>query len=61
MTMSEEKKLMQEVVFMLNNPTIEKLVDLKLKVMADMLREPDKELTELSFEDRLGIMVEKNG
>lgn len=57
--MSEEKKLMQEVVFMLNNPTIEKLVDLKLKVMADMLREPDKELTELSFEDRLGIMVEK--
>lgn len=44
---------------MLNNPTIEKLKDLKLKVMAQMLSDPDNSLRELSFEDRLGIMVEK--
>jgi len=44
---------------MLNNPTIEKLKDLKLKVMAQMMSDPDNSLTELSFEERLGIMVEK--
>ena len=44
---------------MLNNPTIEKLRDLKLKVMATMLSDPDNSLRELSFEERLGIMVEK--
>ena len=44
---------------MLNNPTIEKLKDLKLKVMAQMLSEPDDNLEELSFEERFGIMVEK--
>lgn len=44
---------------MLDNPTIEKLKEMKLKVMAQMLREPDTQLTELSFEERLGIMVEK--
>jgi hypothetical protein len=44
---------------MFNNPTIEKLKDLKLKVMAQMLTEPDSSLNELSFEERLGIMVEK--
>lgn len=44
---------------MLNNPTIEKLKDLKLKVMAQMMDEPDHALSELSFEERLGIMVEK--
>jgi len=44
---------------MLNNPTIEKLMDLKLKVMAQMMREPDHALRELSFEERLAIMVEK--
>lgn len=44
---------------MLNNPTIEKLKDLKLKVMAQMMSEPDHTLNELSFEERLGIMVEK--
>lgn len=44
---------------MLNNPTIEKLKDLKLKVMAQMLSDPDTSLRELSFEERLGIMVEK--
>lgn len=44
---------------MLNNPTVEKLKDLKLKVMAKMLSESDASLRDLSFEDRLGIMVEK--
>jgi DNA replication protein DnaC len=44
---------------MLNSPTIEKLKDLKLKVMAQMLSEPERGLLELSFEDRLAIMVEK--
>src|SRR5665811_2039852 len=44
---------------MLNSPTIEKLKDLKLRVMADMLSEPDGNLRELSFEDRFGLMVEK--
>jgi DNA replication protein DnaC len=44
---------------MLNNPTIEKLIDLKLKVMAQMMREPNHTLQELSFEERLAIMVEK--
>lgn len=44
---------------MLNNPTIEKLIDLKLKVMAVMLTDQDNSLRELSFEERLGIMVEK--
>ena len=43
---------------MLNNQTIEKLRDLKLKVMANMLSNPDQSLKELSFEERLGIMVE---
>lgn len=59
MTMSEETRLTWEVVFMLNNPTVEKLRSLKLKVMAQMLSEPDAALRELSFEERLGIMVEK--
>lgn len=44
---------------MLNNPTVEKLRDLKLKVMAKMMAEPDPAMQELSFEERLGIMVEK--
>jgi DNA replication protein DnaC len=44
---------------MLNNPTIEKLKDMKLKVMASMLADPDSTLRELSFEERLGLMVEK--
>jgi len=44
---------------MLNNPTVEKLKSLKLKVMAQMLNEPDAALRDLSFEERLGIMVEK--
>ena len=44
---------------MLNNPTIEKLMDLKLKTMAKMMEEPDHSLRDLSFEERLAIMVEK--
>jgi len=44
---------------MLLNPTVEKLKELKLKTMAQMLERPDLSLNELSFEERLGIMVEK--
>jgi DNA replication protein DnaC len=44
---------------MLSNPTVEKLREMKLKVMAQMLSDPDNSLRELSFEERLGIMVEK--
>lgn len=51
--------LIQVVVSMLNNPTVEKLRHMKLKVMAQMMAEPDHSLRELSFEERLGIMVEK--
>ena len=42
---------------MLNNPTVEKLKDMKLKVMVQMFADPA--LRELSFEERLGIMIEK--
>lgn len=51
--------LFQEVGSMLNNPTVEKLKDMKLKVMAQMMSEPDNSLKDLSFEERLGIMVDK--
>ncbi|NLK36326.1 MAG: ATP-binding protein [Gracilibacteraceae bacterium] len=44
---------------MLNNQTIEKLKDMKLKTMARMLSQPDPSYLELSFEERLGLMVEK--
>jgi DNA replication protein DnaC len=50
---------MREVASMFNNPTVEKLRDMKLKVMAQMLKDSDPSLKELSFEERLGIMVEK--
>lgn len=43
---------------MFNNPTIEKLRQMKLKVMADMLMETTPEMLSMSFEDRLGLMVE---
>jgi len=43
---------------MLNSPTIEKLKDMKLKVMAQMLVESDSSLNDLTFEERLGLMVE---
>jgi len=44
---------------MLNNPTVSKLLDMKLKVMAQMMSDPDDSLQELSFDDRFGIIVEK--
>ncbi|MDD4390961.1 MAG: IS21-like element helper ATPase IstB [Eubacteriales bacterium] len=44
---------------MLNSPTVEKLRDMKLKVMAQMMAETDNSLRDLPFEERLGIMVEK--
>jgi len=43
---------------MLNSPTIEKLKDMKLKVMAQMLTDPDSAVRDLSFEDRLALMVD---
>jgi len=44
---------------MLDGPTIEKLKEMRLKVMAEMLADPDDSLRELSFEDRFALMVEK--
>ena len=44
---------------MLEGPTIEKLKEMKLKVMAQMLSDPDSSIRELSFEDRFAIMVEE--
>lgn len=44
---------------MLKNQTIEKLKDMKLKAMAQMLSEADASLLSLSFEERFGLMVEK--
>lgn len=44
---------------MLANPTVDKLKDLKLKVMAEMIASPDPALTPLSFEEHLGLMVER--
>ncbi|HWQ30626.1 MAG TPA: ATP-binding protein [Negativicutes bacterium] len=44
---------------MLKNQTIEKLRDMKLKSMAQMLSEPAPSYLELSFEESLGLMVEK--
>jgi len=41
--------LTQEVVYMLINPTIEKLRDMKLKVMAQLLSDSDPALRELSL------------
>ena len=43
---------------MLDGPTIEKLKEMKLKVMAEMLSDPDSSLRELSFEDRFALMVD---
>lgn len=59
MPISEEAKPIPGVEFMLNNPTVEKLKDLKLKVMAEMLNDPDSVLRDMTFEERLGLMVEK--
>lgn len=57
--MLEAAVLLPGVGSMLNNPTVEKLRDMKLKAMAQMMSEPDHCLRDLSFEERLGIMVEK--
>ena len=57
MKMLGEAGLMREVVSMLNNPTVERLRGMKLKVMAEMFVDPA--LRDLSFEERLAIMVEK--
>lgn len=57
--MSEAAVLIQVVGSMLDNTTIEKPMDLKLKAMTQMMREHDHILEGLSFEDRLAIMVEK--
>ena len=43
---------------MLENPTIQKLRDMKLKVMAQMLSEPEPTMTDLTFEERVSLMVE---
>ena len=45
--MLEEAGLMREVVSMLNNPTVEKLRGMKLKVMAQMFVDPA--LRDLSY------------
>ena len=52
-----EVKPMPEVVSMLHNPTVEKLKAMKLKTMAQLATDPA--LKELSFEERLAVMVEK--
>jgi len=57
--MSGEAMPTKVVVSVLNNPTVEKLKNMKMKVMAEMLANPDPALRELSFEERLGLMVEK--
>ena len=57
--MSEASAPTQGVASVFNNPTVDKLRDLKLKVMAQMMGEPDSSLLSLSFEDRFGMMVEK--
>lgn len=44
---------------MLKNQTIEKLKDMKLKAMAQMLSESDPVLLSLPFEERFSLMVEK--
>lgn len=44
---------------MLDNQTVSKLRDMKLKTMAQMLSEPEEMYRGLSFEERFGMMVEK--
>lgn len=46
---------------MLNHPTIEKLLALRLRAMAQGLREQmdNPEMTALSFEERLGLLVDR--
>lgn len=49
------------VASMLNNPTVEKLKDLKLKVMAQMLSTPDDSLKELSSRNGSESWWKRNG
>ena len=51
--------LLWEDTEMLKNPTIDKLRELKMNIMAQMLSEIDPSINELTIEDRLGLMVEK--
>lgn len=44
---------------MLKNQTIEKLKDMKLKTMAQVFNEPNPADIELTFEERFGLIVEK--
>ncbi len=44
---------------MLKNQTIEKLKEMKLKAMATMFTDSDPSLLSMSFDDRFGMMVEK--
>jgi len=44
---------------MFDTATIIKLREMKLKVMAQLLSEPDPGTRDMSFEDRFGLMVEK--
>jgi DNA replication protein DnaC len=44
---------------MLDNQTVSKLRDMKLKTMVQMLSEPEEMYRGLSFEERFGMMVEK--
>jgi hypothetical protein len=59
MTILEAVAPSREVVFMLENPTISRLKELKLKTMASMLSDPVHSLLELSFEERFSLMVER--
>lgn len=47
------------VVQMLNNPTVSKLRDMKLKTMAEMFSNENELSSDLSFEERFSLMVER--
>jgi len=49
------------VIIILNYPTVQKLKEMRLPVMAKMLASPGEHEKEMSFEDRLGLMVKVNG
>ncbi len=44
---------------MLNQPTIQKLKEMRMSVMAKMLADPTESETDMCFDDRLALMVEK--
>lgn len=44
---------------MFKSPTIDQLRELKLKIMAKLLNDPEPGMEKLSFEERFGLMVEK--